>query len=389
MLTKLRFKNWRSLQDVTIDNLTPLTVFIGANSSGKTNIVDGLKFLREANEHGINQAVHNRRGMARIAASELSNNDTTELSFASVIDHEGMEYTYILGIRSRNDNQMVLSELMTDDQNILFQRNFESNRALFESHKVVNLLFHPPEVKHLDQTTLSFFRNLQISPFSELIDFLMERLQILDEGFKPALSVVAGNYGDITVIERDAGNLPIMLNFLQEAAPEKYAQLQDDLQLLMGHVGKLVTYRDDRETRFYIEEKAKPQREAPTISAGTARIVAMLTAYYALDIGPRASMPGLVVIEEPDTAINPGLLSRFVSLLRDYVEREHPRQFILTTHNPVLLNYFKPEEVRVVERDEAGMTTVHTIPEHVSDIWLDKYGLGEVWTTNSFGGLPV
>ena len=100
-------------------------------------------------------------------------------------------------------------------------------------------------------------------------------------------------------------------------------------------------------------------------------------------------LPGLVVIEEPDTALNPGLLQKFVSLLRDYTERENsPQQFILTTHNPAFLNYFEPEEVRVVERDEQGYTHVHRIPDHIKNIWLDEYALGEVWTTNSFGGLP-
>jgi AAA15 family ATPase/GTPase len=41
MLTRMTFKNWRSLRDVTID-FTSITLFIGANSSGKTNILGVL-----------------------------------------------------------------------------------------------------------------------------------------------------------------------------------------------------------------------------------------------------------------------------------------------------------------------------------------------------------
>jgi predicted ATPase len=60
-------------------------------------------------------------------------------------------------------------------------------------------------------------------------------------------------------------------------------------------------------------------KEAPTISAGTARLLAMLTAYYALDVRlAQIQMPGLVVIEEPDTALNPWLLRNFVEQLRNY-----------------------------------------------------------------------
>jgi hypothetical protein len=60
----------------------------------------------------------------------------------------------------------------------------------------------------------------------------------------------------------------------------------------------------------------------------------------------------------------------------------------LTTHNPTLLDYFKPEEVRVVERDEQGYTRVNKVPDYMKDIWLDKHGLGEVWLTRSLGGVP-
>jgi len=56
MLTQFGFKNWRSLRDVTID-LSPITVFIGANSSGKTNIVDGLRFHRDSSKNGLVQTV--------------------------------------------------------------------------------------------------------------------------------------------------------------------------------------------------------------------------------------------------------------------------------------------------------------------------------------------
>ncbi|MBM4465079.1 MAG: hypothetical protein FJ014_05905 [Chloroflexi bacterium] len=51
MLTKLRVKNYKSLEDVTI-LLKPLTVFVGPNNAGKSNILDCLLFLQELLELG-------------------------------------------------------------------------------------------------------------------------------------------------------------------------------------------------------------------------------------------------------------------------------------------------------------------------------------------------
>lgn len=377
MLTKLRFQNWRSLQDVTIEKLTPLTVFIGANSSGKTNIIDGLKFLREATADSPLQAIHNRRGFKNIVP-QYRPGAFVRLDFAFTSSQLAGDIEYSLELTDNGEIFPVVSEILQD-----YERGIQGNIGYGES---------PPKMESLlgtGKTQLAAFLNNPLQEtFYHTAQFVTERWQILDEGFNPPLSVIAGNYGDIMVIDRDAANLPIMLHFLREAAPEKYAQLQDDLQLLMGHVGRLVTYQDDRETRFYIEEKHRTGIEAPTISAGTARLVAMLTAYYALDIGPRASMPGLVVIEEPDTAINPGLLRTFVAMLRRYV-RSGNRQFILTTHNPTLLDFFEPSEVRVVERDMQGMTHVHEVNEEIWKLWKDDSTLGEVWLTNTFGGLAL
>lgn len=51
MLKELRVKNYKSLEDVAIP-LRPLTVFVGPNNAGKSNILDCLLFLRELLELG-------------------------------------------------------------------------------------------------------------------------------------------------------------------------------------------------------------------------------------------------------------------------------------------------------------------------------------------------
>lgn len=392
MLTQLRFKNWRSLRDVTIDNLTPLTVFIGANSSGKTNIVDGLRFLQECTTDRPIQAILNRGGAENILTRHQNKSDPIVFEAISLLDSFSKRFEYALKLRLTEPMQPDIAETLLIDRILFLERPFGAKvfAGDAESSGVGFPLSFPMAFEEANLTVLGQGGRSSGSALYPIFNFITERWQLLDEGFKPPLSVLAGRYGDISLVERDAGNLPIMLQYLKGVNYEKYLQMQDDLRELLNHVEGVISIRDERETRFYVEERFDPGREAPTISAGTARIVAMLTAYYALDIGPRAKMPGLVVIEEPDTAMNPGLLQRFVDLLRRYV-REGNRQFILTTHNPSLLNYFQPEEVRVVSRDENGDTTVQPVPAHIRDIWLTddaEYGLGEVWTTNVFGGLP-
>jgi predicted ATPase len=219
-----------------------------------------------------------------------------------------------------------------------------------------------------------------------VFQFITERWQLLDENFMPPLAVPSGTSADPYVIDRCADNLPLMMEHMYRNHKSLYDNLQDDLRWLTYHVSSLEPERTDVETRVKVFEEALGSREAPTISAGTSRLLGILTAFYALDMRS-SEMPGLVVIEEPDTALNPGIIRNFVEQIRTYVVGYKPRQVIMTTHNPRFLDYFKPEEVRVVERDEQGYTSVHRLPDHIQEVWLDKYTLGEVWMTNSFGAL--
>jgi predicted ATP-dependent endonuclease of OLD family len=56
------------------------------------------------------------------------------------------------------------------------------------------------------------------------------------------------------------------------------------------------------------------------------------------------------------------------------------RQIVLTTHNPLLLNYASPEEVRVFVRHPDQGTKVIPMTEALDiDRLLKEFALGELW----------
>lgn len=56
MIERLRLRNFRSFKDVDIE-LRPLNIVVGANASGKTNLVQAFRFLRDLAQHGLENAV--------------------------------------------------------------------------------------------------------------------------------------------------------------------------------------------------------------------------------------------------------------------------------------------------------------------------------------------
>ena len=69
MIKKLWVKNYRSLADVTVQ-LEDLTVFVGHNGSGKSNLVDVFRFLGDAFRLGLDAAIVNRHGMSALLTLE-------------------------------------------------------------------------------------------------------------------------------------------------------------------------------------------------------------------------------------------------------------------------------------------------------------------------------
>lgn len=386
-LTKLGFKNWRSLKDVEINFTTPITVFIGANSSGKTNIIDGLHFLRDMVRSETMSDVGFRivREKMRTIGTDESEPIEIKLSFQPPTVHHQVNYTVQLETLPKIIRFLEEVDLNSGKTHITATDGSTEDFLPFKQVK------HDPALYLRAFGQKLFDGSIKVDPtddFGQLFAFIAYRWQLLSENFMPPLrSSVEKRVVDYFNIAEDASNMIDLLEFMRERHPDSYKEFQTDFAWLLSHVEHLRTEQSDYETRLVLEENIQGVTEAPTISAGTARLAAMLMTVYALDMRYQ-ELPGLVIIEEPDTALNPGLLRNFVEQLRNYASGESPRQFILTTHNPSLLNYFQPEEVRVVERDEKGYTTVHPIPDHVRDIWLDEYDLGEVWFTNSFGGLP-
>ncbi|MDR0312914.1 MAG: ATP-binding protein, partial [Treponema sp.] len=62
---------------------------------------------------------------------------------------------------------------------------------------------------------------------------------------------------------------------------------------------------------------------------------------------------GMILLDEIENGINPYLTEQIVYLLRNLVEKTR-RQVIVTTHSPVILNEFKPEEIVFLWKDKNG-----------------------------------
>jgi predicted ATPase len=114
---------------------------------------------------------------------------------------------------------------------------------------------------------------------------------------------------------------------------------------------------------------------------GGIRAIALIT----LLLQPKASMPRILLIDEPELGLHPFVLNAIAGLIRAAALE---CQIILGTQSQALVDHFEPQDIVVVEREKEGTTFARLDPERLQD-WLEEYSLGELWEKNVIGGGPV
>jgi predicted ATPase len=126
------------------------------------------------------------------------------------------------------------------------------------------------------------------------------------------------------------------------------------------------------------EEGLKSRTPAERLSDGTLRWLNLLIVL--LDPTP----PPVICIEEPELGLHPDMIPTLSDLLRDASTRT---QLILTTHSRTLVECFSddPESVCVCEKFQ-GATEIKRLEADYLKVWLEKYSLGQLWSSGEIGG---
>lgn len=117
---------------------------------------------------------------------------------------------------------------------------------------------------------------------------------------------------------------------------------------------------------------------AQHLSDGTLRYLSLL----AILLHPKP--PELLVIEEPELGLHPDLIHIVADLLKQASKRT---QLIVTTHSRGLVEALgdQPESIVVCEKYD-GQSTFERLDGARMKHWLDRYNLGELWSSGELGG---
>jgi predicted ATPase len=392
VLTSISAENWKSI-DSALLNIDPLTVVIGTNSSGKSNLLDALSFLNRVSAGVMltaalqgDSAMSALRGGVEWAARKPGHKFSVGVTFRV---SDGQDLAYKLECSTSSNRCEVISEQLERIRFRIDKNGIRANKTgtirLFwtdptpdDSPHIVARLYNEkggtPRQLGRGNAVLSQLVGQKLrAEIQEGVDALVSALRgifILD----PVPSHMRGFSALSDRLEPDAGNiagvlaaLPVEVKASIETTLTDYVTKlpeRDITRVYAETVGKF-----NADAMLYCEEKfgsggAHPTVDARGMSDGTLRFLAILTAL--LTRPPRS----LLVIEEVDNGLHPSRSALLLEMLAN-VGSDRQIDVMVTTHNPALLDAMGTSMVpfiTVAHRDVDTGATKLTLLEDIEQL---------------------
>ncbi|MCZ2846453.1 AAA family ATPase [Modestobacter sp. VKM Ac-2978] len=341
-VTKLWAYNYRSLDEDVEVEFGPVTALVGPNGSGKSNLLDALRFVRDALIGGLEIAVAQRLGIDRLRRAAATR--PRGMSVAVLVEHRDWKaiYDFSLGAAAGGHYRVNYERVTWWDSS-----DSTEDLLLVRNGKLINIPDGlAPTVVDDELTLPSVAAHPRFRPLVEALRS-MRIYSIYPRELSAPQPV-----GKTPPLDDQGSNWAAVLRSL---SAQKTSELVAAVgKVLPDVVGLGVTTAGGYHTVYFSHRLPTGQVrhfDASQESDGTLRIAALLTALL------QDEPPALIGIEEPELTVNPGLLPLLLDFIREASERS---PVVITSHSPDLLDLVTAEEVRVVERT-GGITTAGPI----------------------------
>ena len=373
-LVRLSASHYRCLREVSF-GLGDLNIFIGPNASGKSSILDALRFLQEGvQQRDFQQAVHSRLGILALA---WMGDEQQRVGLTLELSEQERRYEWSL-ILDRRGNDFTTSEAVFElDGDSARTQLLESNEGsgwwLSGENRRVPLAQSSTACALRAAAADASFPARTIADFVDGWGFFDPNPFLLHGGWAAPRSSRLDSYGR---------NLAERLDELSKSSPEVFEEIVSAAQSILGFPMRIKPVEVPHGQFFLLHQERGSPFAVPQsmVSNGTLRTLALISALF----GEQRS--SLVGIEEPENNIHPTALAAFAQHL---LKARRRIQILITTHSPLLLDYLdEPSAVCVVHRSEQEGTKVirEEQPERIRTALTESgFGLGEFYETTGFG----
>ena len=311
----IRLENWRNFKHIDIP-VQDRMFFVGANASGKSNLLDVFRFLGELGQgEGLQRAAAKRRGVKALRSWSARKNPIIKISVDLADEYQKNHWTYELEFGEKEALPEVIAERVIHNGKYILKRpdaDDESDPIRLSVTHLENYISNL-EFREL-ANSLANVRYLHLVP-----QFIREQSRIDKLPSDPFGSDFLEQ-----VASTDANVRNERLNYIGRA-----------LTLVGTPIEKIELKRGNR-NRPHIRAKFSNWRPngiwmeevEGELSDGSLRLMGLLWAMM--------EETGLMLIEEPELSLHPEIIRKIPQLLVR-AQTTNGRQILISTHSPEIL----------------------------------------------------
>lgn len=363
MITRLRVKGFKSLYDLDV-TLTPLTVLFGANTSGKSNVLDVIQLLARSvtAEHIADIFDAPFRGTLHACFSQghdglVPENAKIEISVDLIVPcrsetsdllskkiHKKVRYELALGYASEGFASVLhesLYDLSENKKRDIFPSSFNRKEGTFLGTFTKQggglgaeiILKLPSQDFDLLLSVAEDIKGWQVFALDP-----QDGLRSVNEPFRQNAKL--GPKGE---------KLASFLYVLKIKDPFQWETFQKALHLYIPEITAVdVVLNQHGELDLYVQEGNK-KISSRLMSDGTLTLMGLLA------MGDTNNPRGVIAIDEPENGLHPSKMGLLARLLETHAIDN--QQIIVTTHSPYLLDHMPLDAIYACQK-ENGKTNI-------------------------------
>lgn len=365
MIEKVQFRNFKAYRSLDLE-LEPFTVLVGPNASGKTTLLEGLRLL---STHAAPLLKKSSQG--KWLPPELQSFGTThaiDLTFQGLwIGAQG--YVRIRGAGAAAEGAIPPVSIEWKSSRftiphtqggIAYESAAKLARELGGALAATSILRFEPRA--LAEASYSDAPVPEVasdgSGLASTLAYLKLSHEDLFSEIELALKRIVPSVRRIR-IERAA----VEQNNLRTIALDEQKTQVSERRILWGN-------------RIALDMQGAKEVPADSAGEGTLMVLGLLTVLMG------SQRPRLVLLDDIELSLHPTAQGKLIEVLRAIQKNDPGLQIVATSHSPFILNYLKPEEVRMTFLAENGFARCEKLTAHPDfEKWKDLMSPGEFWST--------
>jgi len=373
-LRSVHVRNFKAIRDSGAVRLTPLTVFIGNNGSGKSGLIEALETLQTLVMYGVDAAMQMWRGIEHVR-----NKTAVVRAVRSTAGIERSSKPISFKIRGRDFRESFAAEVVLNERH--------NTNELFLERQSVRLGRHRSERR--DQGAVITQADSRSSPRFPAGGSWMDGPvghYVCSWQFANLWPARMGDplpqtrmRGGIR-LAKDGANIAEFLLDLRTRDLAAFEGLVEALRHVLPYAKDVQPAATTELERTVYLQLSEAEFKVPgwLLSTGTLRLLALL----ALLRHPEP--PPVIFIEEIENSLDPRTIHLLVDEIHRVVE-SGVSQVIVATHSPYLLDLLPLETIVLVERIDDEPVFSRPADDAALRKWAKEFSPGQLYTMNRMG----